>query len=152
MSEDNKRLNLDADLDLEAIKSNLLKDVEAATQAAKQRQHEEKTRDARAKAKAEDKNLKIAIIGGATVVLLLISYWFVFIKPGVAQDSAVGKPKLPPTGINRNQPSAVYKPPVQPAPMPNGGAVRRNTPPASEPVRRTPNDTYDEGPAPGGGM
>jgi len=130
------RLNLDAADDIEVVKSSLLKDVAEATEAIKQRKAEDKVRDARLRTQARDRTAMWLIVVAAAVILFGLAYWMTFVRGSVPQPQPRQLPPRPPA------PMQIYRTP-QPYVRP------RPSPPPSEPVRRTPTDTYDEGPETG---
>ena len=134
---DDMRVDFDASDDIEIVKQNLLDDVINATEQAKQRKADDKTRDAQLQAKGRDRTIMFIIIGAALIIILAIAYWATF-KRGSAPENISNGP---------NQTRPVQPPNYRPAPVyqPN-----RPVAPPSEPVRRTPTDTYEEGPR--GGM
>lgn len=136
---DDTRLDFDAPDDMEQVKNDLLKDVKDATRQAKQRKADDKARDAELATKGRDRTLMYIISAVAAVVILVIAYFVTFggtPKAGAPQPSAT-----------ESHPTTTYQPRqqyVQPAPTAPA--------PPSEPTRRTPTDTYDEGPSTGRGM
>ena len=132
MPEDN-RLNLDVSKDQEAVPTDLLKDVVEATKAAKQRQAEDKARDAQLRVQARDRTLMRVIVVVAAVFLFVLAYWLVF------KRSEAPRPPTRPAAPRVQTPVRTYQP-AQPYVRP------RPAPPPSEPVRRNPAETYDEGP------
>lgn len=145
---DDRRLNIDLDDDLEAVKNNLLRDVAAATEAAKQRQASDKARDAELQSKSKDKMLMTIIIAVAAVLILGLAYWMVFARgdtqPADSSNSG-NRPSFsipaPGGGTTSTPPAGVQPPSVRPQPAPHPSI----TTPRSEPVHRNPSDTYDEG-------
>lgn len=116
---DDKRLDLDADLD--KVADDFVKDVEAATKEVKQRKAADLEKDRRSTARVKDRKLSMIIIAAATVLLLLVAYWAVFARqpntgtapPVVSTQNANPKlnapvsttttPKAPPRRARNNQ-------------------------------------------------
>jgi hypothetical protein len=147
MPQDN-RLNFDASDDFEIIKGNLLKDVEEATEAARQRKASDKARDARQATESRDKTLMYVIIAVAVIVITLIAYKVVFAPGGESPSRTESRPGqfVPMQGSPPNAYQARPVTPVAPTVRPQPQA------PPSAPVRRNGSDTYDEGPSSNGAM
>ena len=75
MPKDNRRLDLNADLD--KLSHDFLKDVEAATKEVEDRTRADAEKDRRRATKAKDRRTSTIIIAAATVVLILVAYWAV---------------------------------------------------------------------------
>ena len=137
MAEDN-RLDLDAADDQDVAKQNLLEDVAAAAKMAKERKEKDKAREAQLLAQARDRTLTYIIVAIAAVILFGIAYWMMFARGSAAEQGAIKSSiQTRPVQTPTYQPPPRYVPPRPPAPP-------------SEPVRRNPSDTYDEGPGTGG--
>ncbi len=101
MADDN-RLNLSEDL--EKLTGNLLEDVKAATNQAKQRQAAVKQAERQSAERAKSRRLSAIIVGIGAVVILLLSYWIVFARPdrggpapvarGTQSSQGQGAPKV----------------------------------------------------------
>lgn len=155
---DDKRLDLDVSRDFDELKRNLLDDVQAATELAKQRKAKDKARDAELQQKTKDRTIMYAIVAVAAVIIFGLAYWLVF-----ARNSESDKPFVPaeknntpvqmPDFRNTTTPSNnATKQPGMPAP-PRSTVTTPGSPvqtPPSEPVRRNPSESYDEGPFNGG--
>lgn len=145
MSEDN-RLNLDEIGSEQTAAKNLLEDVAAAAQMAKERKDKDKAQAQKDANRAKDRTTMTIIVVAATVILLAIAYWSIFVR-------GENKPFAQSGDMNTNQPAPVYRPGSKYAPVqqtnPN---VRPVAPkgPISEPIKRNPSETYDEGPGAGG--
>jgi hypothetical protein len=135
MPEEN-RLRIDSSPDTEVVKNNLLKDVAEATKQAKQRKADDKARAAGIRTKAAERAIMYIIVVLAAAAIFWAAYWLTFVR-GAAPKA---QPRPAPV---QTRPTPVYQRAPQYLP-------RRPAPPPSEPVRRTPTDTYDEGPEPGG--
>lgn len=138
---DEKRVDFDAVDGMDVVNKNLLDDVVAATQQAKKRKADDKARDAQLETKGRDRVVMFVIIALAAAVLFAIAYWTMF--RGSASET---------NNLNNTQKQTA---PVQPqnyrsAPTVPNYSPNRPVAPPSEPVRRTPTDTYDEGPGTGG--
>ena len=79
MPDDKKRY--DIDLDFNGPAADLLKDVEAASNAVKQRRTDDKVQEARTVQRSNSKKTSAVLISVGAVVVLLLSYWIVFAKP-----------------------------------------------------------------------
>lgn len=153
-----KRLNLDAEQDLNALRNNLLKDVEEATKQAQQRKAQDAARDAKDKTATQSKMIMIAIIAVAVIAIGLIAWkvtssggkqsgdWkpgqYVPMQPKVNTVPRGTVPVQPQRGAMPVAPGRAYAPT---APMGMRPAQPAQRGPASEPVRRNGSDTYDEG-------
>jgi|GEM_PF-2774665 hypothetical protein len=141
------RFNLDDDVaQKSSIGTDLLKDVAEVTRQAKQRIELDKARDKQLASAGKHRALIYAIICFVALVMILIAWKINF---GSSENpSAGGKDGFyPMRGATSQpaQPSPVYQKP-QAAPKPAA------PPPPSEPVRRNPTETYDEGPDQDGAM
>jgi hypothetical protein len=137
---DDRRLNFDAGDDMEIVKRNLLEDVAAATKEAKDRKEQDKIRDAQLKTKAKDRTTTFVIVAIATVILLALAYWTIFVRGN--SNEAVTHPQTP---VNRPAVPNYRVPPPRYTPQ----RPMRATPP-SEPIRRNASDTYEDGPGSSG--
>ncbi len=141
------RISLDDDgSQKKSIDLDLLKDVAEVTRQAKERMEQDKARDKQLATAGRNRALIYAIICFAALVMIFIAWKINFgggsenVSPG-SQDGfypmrgATSQPAQPPQTYQPTQPTPI------PAPAP-----AKPAPPPSEPVRRTPTETYDEGP------
>lgn len=85
------RLNLDDNL--EDLKGNLLKDVQAAAESVKRRRAAIKEEEERAAAKTKSRKQMAILVGLGVICVLLLSYWIVFARPDTTSTtSSASKP------------------------------------------------------------
>jgi hypothetical protein len=130
------RLDFDAMENSNATGDALLRDIEEATKRARQRKADDAAIDAKSAKAGKDKLLMYAIICIAAIILLFIAYKVVF-KPDAGPVTPGSKGGFVP--VQGNPRPAPYRPPVNTYVRPKPQA------PPSEPVRRNPSETYDEG-------
>lgn len=145
---DDKRLDLDANDDIGLVNKDLLKDVMAATEHAKQRKADDKAQDQKQKTQAKDQNAMIIIIAVAAVAIFAIAYWMIFMRES-PQQAIQG----PPPSRRQTAPVQQPTPPRNQQNMGYGSNMPNQTAPVvSDPVRSNPSDTYADPQDTGGGF
>lgn len=123
MPDDNR---LDLTVDLDKLGTDLLKDVKAATEQVKQRNADDKAKEAKSAEKEQSKKLQVVIIAAAAVILLIVAYFTVFAKDD-ASAPATHSTVVP--GAQSNTSAPIRTPGVtQP------GASRTNRPANANPA------------------
>lgn len=141
---DNNRLDLDSDLDKMA--TDLLSDVQEATEELKKRHAANKAKDERNAKRAQSTKSSAVVIAIATVVIVLLAYWLVFAK---SNDSAgTGTPvhtTQAPVVIKSN--ATIPRPATHSTPVTPGIATRGRTGNRDPQVVNHPSNDYDNQPS-----
>lgn len=126
MSDDKKIY--DIDLDFGSASNDLLKDVEAASNAVKQRRTDDKVKEARTVQRSKSKKTSTVLIAVGAIAIFMLSYWIVFAKP---EQDAIGSGGNSSVQCQQTQPTKIAMPiPTKPttstpqASMPTGAVGR----------------------------
>lgn len=106
---DNDR-KLDLSSDLGQLDNDLLKDVAAAAHQVKERQAADRAKAAAQEAKSNSRKTSALIVAIGAVVVLLLSYWIVFARPG-GQDQAGGGEPVNPSATQSQAVNGQIQPP-----------------------------------------
>jgi len=106
---DDKRIDLDSQ-DPEDLAASLARDLAEATRTAKAQREKDAAREARAAQRQKDAALKYGLIFIGAVLVFILAYWMVFVRPEVPAPTSSYSP--PPAAVVRPTPQQPIQPPV----------------------------------------
>ena len=118
MTPDDKRIDLDAD-DFGDIQARLAKDINQATEVAKERQEKDAARSKQLETEGKDKAIKYGLIVVGAILVFILAYWMTFVRGAKPEQIPITnyRPAAPSPAFQTNPPPSYPPRPINRAPV-----------------------------------